>query len=124
MEKTRVISVEISNQMSRTQNEIKFSLDSQIQDAITTAIVEKVLASIQNTLGEQGRGVFNIEDRMSSGLQRSPGAANSQRTWENHPKAGSTRENQRQVSRQISVDSYTGEQNRAKWTVISSTTNI
>ena len=71
MEKTRMISEKISNHMSRKQNEIKFSLDSQIQDAVTTAIVEKVLASIQNTLGEQGRGDFNIEDRVFSGLQRS-----------------------------------------------------
>ena len=51
-------------------------------------------------------------NRKSSGLQRSPGAANSQKTWENHPKTGFTRENQRQVSRESSVEFYTGDQNR------------
>ena len=43
---TRLINEEISNQMSRRLNEIKTSLDSQIQNAITTAIVETVLPSI------------------------------------------------------------------------------
>ena len=110
-ETTRMISGEILNQMSRKLNEIRSSLNSQIQDAITTAIAEKVLPSIQNTLGVQGRSNFTVEDRRSSGLQVSPGAVNSQKTWGNHPKSGVRRENQRQVSRRSSVDSYEGEQN-------------
>ena len=40
-ESTRMISEEIPNQMSGKLNEIKSSLNSQIQDAITTAITEK-----------------------------------------------------------------------------------
>ena len=40
--------------MSRKLNEIKSSLNSQIQDAFTTAIAEEVLPSIQNTLDTQG----------------------------------------------------------------------
>ena len=98
--------------MLRKLNGIRSSLNSQIQDAIITAITEKVLPSIQNTIGLQERSDFTVEDRRSSGLQRSPGTLNSQKTWENLPKSAFTRENQRQVSIQSSVDSYTGEQNR------------
>ena len=53
IESTTMINEEISDQMSRKFNEIKSSLKSQIQDAITTAIAEKVLPSIQNTLDIQ-----------------------------------------------------------------------
>ena len=56
--------------MSWTLNEIKSSLKSQIQDVITTAIDEKVLPSIQNTLDTQARSNFTMADRSSSGLQR------------------------------------------------------
>ena len=57
----------------------------QIQDAITTTIAEKVLPSIQNTLSEQGKSNFTVEDRRSSGLQKSPEAVSSQKAWEDHP---------------------------------------
>ena len=50
IETTRMISDEIKNQVARRLNEIKLSLNSQIQDAIGAAIAEKVLHSIQNTL--------------------------------------------------------------------------
>ena len=50
IETTRLNSDEISNQMSRRLNEIRSILNSQLQDAITTAITDKVLPSIQNTL--------------------------------------------------------------------------
>ena len=55
-ETTRMISEEISIQRSTKLNEIKSSLNSQIQDA--TAIAEKVLPSIQNTISMQGRNNF------------------------------------------------------------------
>ena len=64
-----MFSEEISNQMSWTLNEIKSSLKSQIQDVITTAIAEKVLPFIQNTLDTQGRANFTMADRRFSGLQ-------------------------------------------------------
>ena len=54
IETTRMISEEVSNQMSRKLVESKSSLNSQIQDAITTALTEKVLPSIQKTLDTQG----------------------------------------------------------------------
>ena len=53
IETTRLINEEISSTMSRKLNEIKTSLNSQIQDAITTAI-STLLPSIQNTLNMQG----------------------------------------------------------------------
>ena len=43
IETTRMIGEEITNQMSRKVNEIKFSLNSQLQDAIITSKAEKVL---------------------------------------------------------------------------------
>ena len=53
-ERTRMINEEISNQMSRRLNEIKTSLNSQIQNAISVAIADTVLPSIQNVLEMQG----------------------------------------------------------------------
>ena len=109
IETTVMITEATSNQMSRKLNEIKSSINSQIQDAISTAISEKKLAGTSM----QGRHNFTVEDRRSSGLQRNPEpAVNCQKAWENYPKSGFTGENQRQVSRQSSVDSYTSEQNR------------
>ena len=47
---TRMISVVIENQVTRRLNDIKSSLNSQIQDAIETAITDKILPCIQNAL--------------------------------------------------------------------------
>ena len=44
-ETTRMSSEEVTNQVSRGLNEIMSILNSQIQDAISTAIAEKVLPS-------------------------------------------------------------------------------
>ena len=55
IETTRMINEEISNQMSRKLNKIKNSLNIQIQDAISSAITEKILPSFQNTLESQDR---------------------------------------------------------------------
>ena len=63
IETTRMISEGTSNQLSRKLNEIKSSLNSQIQDAITTAMAEKVLPSTQNTLDTQGRANFTVVPR-------------------------------------------------------------
>ena len=60
IETTRIISNEISNQMSRKLNEIKTSLNFQIQDPISNAITEKLLPSIQKTLEAQGRGNYTM----------------------------------------------------------------
>ena len=130
---TRLINEKISNQMIRRLNEIKTSINSQIHNAITAAITERVLPSIQNTLDMQGRvnftvadqgssglhvgprtASFTVEDRRSSGLKRNPEAENSQETWENRPKRCFTQENSREISRESSVDSYISAQNRDK----------
>ena len=58
IETTRLIIEEISNQMSRSLNEIKTSVNSQILDAITAAITSTVLASIQNTLDMHGEPIL------------------------------------------------------------------
>ena len=58
IETSMMISEESSNQITRRLNEVKSSLNPRIQDAISTAIVEKVLPSFQNTLVTQGRGNF------------------------------------------------------------------
>ena len=128
IETTRLIIEEFSNQMSRRPNEIETSFYSQIQNAITTAIAEIVLPSTLNTLDMQGRGNFTvgsiglhvdprsidftIEDRRSSGLQRSPEVGSAENTCENRPKRYFAPENSGQMSRESSVDSYTSEQNR------------
>ena len=131
IETTRLINEEISNQMSRKLNEIKNSLNSQIQEAVTAAITNTVLPSIQNTLEMQGRPNFTIvdkvsnglhpsprsanftmKDRRSSGLQRNTEVGNSQKTWENRSRTCFTQENNRLRSRESSIESDNGEQNR------------
>ena len=112
IETTRIISDEIRNQVARRIHEIKSSLDFQIQNAISTAIEEKVLPSIQNTLIMQGRTNCNVMDRRSSGLQGSRGAENPQKSWTNRHKSDITLRNCGLVSRESSADSHASEQNR------------
>ena len=92
IETNRMINEEISTQMSGKPYEIRSSMKSQTQDAINMAITEKVPPSIQNTLYVQVRSNFTVEDRKSGGLKRSPGAPDSPKTWDNHPKSNFTRE--------------------------------
>ena len=130
IETTRMISEEISNQMSRKLNEIKTSMNYQIQNAINHAITEKVLPSIQNTLERQGRAGLTIVDQRSdephpdlgtvnpnmgdlkSGeRQRNPGANNALGAWEKRSKIYTNHLNCKQRSRDSSVDSVSSEQN-------------
>ena len=127
---TRMINEEISNQRSRKLNEIKNSLNIQIQDAISSAITEKILPSIQNTLEMQDRvnhtmvdrgsiglhdssksANFTTGDRRTSGLQWNSEVENAQKLWENRPRKCFMQENNRLTSRQRSVDSVNSEQN-------------
>ena len=131
VEINRMISEEITNQMSRKLNEIRESLNYQIQDAITSAITDKVLPCIQNTLSKQGRVNYTVGDRgscgphesptaanyttvdqRSSGLQRNPEVENGLKLREKRNKTWFSQENDGQMSRQSSVDSNTSEQNR------------
>ena len=130
IETTRLINEEISNQMSRKLNEIKNSLNIQIQDAISSAITEQILPSIQNTLQTQRRRKHNTMDRgsnepqekakatglstrdkRSSELQRNSEVDNSHNIWVNHPRKCFMQENIRQMSRQSSIDLGDSEQN-------------
>ena len=70
-----MISEEIPNQMSRKLNEIKSSLNYQIQNAISNAITEKILLSIQNTLEAHGRENYTMLDQGSNELQDSTRSA-------------------------------------------------
>ena len=116
--------------MARKLNEIKTSLNSQIQDAITAAITSTVLLSIQKTLNMQVKANstvvdretnglhlgskmtnYTVEDQSSSGLQRNPEAENSQKTWNKRPKTCFMQENSGQKTRQSSEDSNYSKQN-------------
>ena len=131
IETSRMNNEEISNQLTRRFSEIKSSLNFQIQSAISAAITETVVPSIQNTLDMQGRTNFTVvdrgsnepypgirtanstaEDQRSSELQRNPEAGNVQKTWVKRSKTVPMQEHCRHRSREISVDSYNNEQNR------------
>ena len=91
---------------------IKSSLNSQTQDSISTAIDDKVLSSIQNTLDTLGRANFTVTNQRSSGLQGSLEAGNPRKVWGNCPKSGFTFRNQRHTFRESSLDSHASEQKR------------
>ena len=99
--------------MSRKLNEIRSSLNSQIQDAITTAKTEKVLPSIQNTLNVQRKCNYTV--RGGPKVQWATKETRNRKSPENvgnHPKLSSNRATLRQLSKQSSVDSYSGYQHR------------
>ena len=52
---TRMINDEITNQVTRRLGKIRYGLISQLLEAINSAITEKVLLAIENTLSRQGR---------------------------------------------------------------------
>ena len=131
VETNRMISEEITNQMSRKLNEIRESLKFQIQDVMTSATTDKVLPSIHNTLSRQGRVNYTVVDRgscgphegptvanyttvdqRSSGLHRNLEVENGLKTSEKRNKTWFSQENDGQTSRQSSVDSIVSEQNR------------
>ena len=99
-----MINDEITNQVTRRLIEIKSSLNSQIQDAISTAVADIVLPSIQDTLDTQSRANFTVMNRKSSRLQGSPGAVNSQKIQEDRPKSGFTLKNKQDTRLQHNRD--------------------
>ena len=135
IETTRIIGDETASQITRKFNAIRSSLNLQIQEAIYTAITERVLPSIENDIVAHGRANLTLDDQRASGLQESPRApnltmadhrsgglqrnsevVNPKKTKENLLKIGFSRANQREISRDSSVDSYTSEQNRDSFT--------
>ena len=130
VETNRLKNEEISNQMARKLNEIKKSLNYQIQDAISSAIANKVLPSIQNTLNKHGKVNYTVADRgshrphegptmenntmvdhRSGGRQRSLDSENDHKEREKRNKTWLSQDNDGQMSRQSSVDSIASEQN-------------
>ena len=130
VETNRMISEEISNQMSRKFNEIKESLNYQIQDAISSAITVQILPSIQNTLNKHGTVDYTVMDQKSSGPHERPSTENYTKvdhrsgglqwnlenennhiTRDKRNKTWSPRGNDGLMSRQSSVDSIPSEQN-------------
>ena len=128
---TRMISDEISSQVTRKFNDNRSSLNLQIEEAINAAITEKVLPSIENSLVAHERANLTMEDQRASGLQDSPRASyftladqrssgllrnsevtNPQKTKKSRLKMGFSLAHQREMSRDCSVDSYTNERNR------------
>ena len=108
----------------------KRALSPKYRTAIDNVMTEKVLPSIQNTLGTHGNvdyttmdqesmgphknpraTNFALRDHKSSGPQRNSEVGNTQKSWENCPKKCFSQENSRQMSRQSSIDSNCSEQN-------------
>ena len=78
-ETVRMIDCVTTSQVSRKLNGMKTDLNSQIREAIDSAITEQILPSIQNTLGKQGKGVKAELDLMSSARHRSPEVENTRK---------------------------------------------
>ena len=80
IETSRVISSEISSQMSRKFQEMQTSLNSQILDVINTAIDTRVLPSIKNAVRRQNSAKNTSLDLRSDGLHEDTAApGNSQK---------------------------------------------
>ena len=107
IETNRIIGDETASHVTRKLNDIKSSLNLQIQEAINTAITEKVLPSIENSLLAHGRANLTMGDHWSSGLQRNSEVINPQKTKGNLIKMRFSCSNLLKTSRDSSVDSYT-----------------
>ena len=132
IETTRILEDEIASQVTIKPDDIWTSLNLQVQEAYNTATTESVLPFIENSLVAHGRANLTMEHKRASGLQDSLRATNfsmadqwaakdfgsykpseNQKTKENCIKLGFSHVNQREMSRECSVGSYTSEQNRA-----------
>ena len=78
-ETSRMISDKTADQVARKLNDTRKSLKSQVQVAIGTAITEKVLPSVQNTLSRQARTNLDMMGQKSSEQHQGPEAKNSQK---------------------------------------------
>ena len=77
-----MINSELANQMSKKEFENKMDSISQILRAINSAITEKIIPTLQNSLGMQGNGFSTKVDLRSSGLNRNPEVENSRKMRE------------------------------------------
>ena len=87
VETARMINCKVTVQATGKLDEIKVDLNSQFSEAIKSTITEKVLPSIQSTLGKQGTGLNAKVVRRSARLE------NSRNAQENCPKMNSNLSN-------------------------------
>ena len=99
-----MISDKVSSQVTRRLDQLKDSLHFQIQNA-----------SIQNTLDTHGRANLTVVDRESNGIQESSRRI---KTWKNCPKSCFAQDVNRKMSRESSVDSNIGDQNRHNYKLL------
>ena len=74
IENTRIIGDEIASQVTTKLNDIRSSLPWQNQEAINTAITERVLPSIENSLVARGGANVTMEDQRANRLHDNPRA--------------------------------------------------
>ena len=82
LETVRQVNIEVTRRIE----ELKRDLNSQVIESINSAINEKILPSIQNTLGSQRPGFLEDMDHRSSKLSRTTEAKNRNRASGNHPR--------------------------------------
>ena len=74
-------------------------------DSIKSAITEKILPSIQNTLGSQRPGYRDDVDHRSSRLSRTTEAESIKKAWGNHSRLDFNFRERNQDRRDSSIDS-------------------
>ena len=76
---------EFRSQVTKELDRIIMDLSYQTLEAINSVIADKVLPSIQKTLGEQEKGFKAIVDLRCSGLHKNSKAEQSRKTWDYCP---------------------------------------
>ena len=104
-----MINCEITSQITKKLDEIKADFNSQILQAIKSAITEKVFPILQNSLEtqENGFGVGARVDLRSSGLHMNTEVEINRRTHQNCSNVNSNRKNRDRYRREISVGPQT-----------------
>ena len=105
---SRLISTEVSLQISRNLDELKRDLNSQITESINSAIHETVLPSLQNSLSGLNSGLGTNVDSRASRLSRNTEGRKHQSAWGNTHKKIPTNFNDHPHSRESSLNSLDG----------------
>ena len=98
----RMINSELASQTSRKLNEKKLHLKSQILQAIDSAIAEKVLAELQNSLGMLEKGLNGKMDLRSTALHRNHEVGTKRKTLENRSKTDFNQSNSACIRKEYS----------------------
>ena len=105
VETTRLITDEITQQMSRKLDELKRNLNSEITESINSAIHDTILPSIRNSLSGQNSGLGTNVDSRSSRLSRNTEGNKHQSAWGNTHSRVHTIPNYNPHSRDSSLNS-------------------